>query len=42
MKAAILKAFGQPLTIEDIPEPVPGAGEALVRVLVTPALVSFD
>jgi alcohol dehydrogenase len=38
MKAAILKAFGQPLTIEDIPEPVPGAGEVLVRVLATPVL----
>jgi alcohol dehydrogenase len=36
MKAAILKAFGQPLTIEDIPEPVPGAGEVLVRVLAAP------
>ena len=33
MKAAMLKALGQPLTIEDIPEPVPGAGEVLVRVL---------
>jgi alcohol dehydrogenase len=38
MKAAILKTFGQPLTIEDIPEPVPGAGEVLVRVLATPVL----
>ncbi len=36
MKAAILKAFGQPLTVEDIPEPVPGAGEILVRVLAAP------
>ena len=36
MKAAILKAFGQPLTLEDIPEPVPGAGEVLVRVLAAP------
>jgi len=36
MKAAILKALGQPLTIEDIPEPVPGAGEVLVRVLAAP------
>ncbi len=38
MKAAILKAIGQPLTIEDIPEPVPGAGEVLVRVLAAPIL----
>jgi alcohol dehydrogenase len=39
MKAAMLKAIGQPLTVEDIPEPVPAAGEALVRVLATPVLV---
>jgi alcohol dehydrogenase len=38
MRAAILKAIGQPLTLEDVPEPVPGAGEALVRVLATPVL----
>jgi len=38
MKAAILKAIGQPLTLEDIPEPVPGAGEVLVRVLAAPIL----
>lgn len=38
MKAAIFKAIGQPLTIEDIPEPVPGAGEVLVRVLAAPVL----
>ncbi len=38
MKAAMLKAIGQPLTLEDIPEPVPGAGEVLVRVLATPVL----
>ncbi len=38
MKAAMLKTIGQPLTIEDIPEPVPGAGEVLVRVLAAPVL----
>ncbi len=38
MKAAILKTIGQPLAIEDIPEPVPGAGEVLVRVLAAPVL----
>lgn len=38
MKAAMFKAIGQPLVIEDIPEPVPGAGEALVRVLAAPVL----
>ncbi len=36
MKAAILKERGQPLSIEDIPEPVPSAGEVLVRVLAAP------
>jgi alcohol dehydrogenase len=36
MKAAILKAFGQPLLLEDIPEPVPSAGEVLIRVLAAP------
>lgn len=38
MKAAMFKALGQPLTIEDIAEPVPGAGEVLVRVLAAPVL----
>ena len=38
MKAAMLKAIGQPLTVEDIPEPVPGAGEVLVRVLAAPVV----
>ncbi len=36
MKAALLKAFGQPLTLENIPEPVPHAGEVLVRVMAAP------
>lgn len=38
MKAAMFKAIGQPLVIEDIPEPTPSAGEALVRVLAAPVL----
>ena len=38
MKAAMLKAIGQPLSIEDIPEPVPAAGEVLVRVLAAPII----
>jgi alcohol dehydrogenase len=38
MKAALLETLGQPLTLEDLPEPVPGAGEVLVRVLATPVL----
>ncbi|MDP3410455.1 alcohol dehydrogenase AdhP [Bosea sp. (in: a-proteobacteria)] len=33
MKAAVVRAFGQPLVVEDVPIPVPGPGELLVRVL---------
>jgi propanol-preferring alcohol dehydrogenase len=33
MKAAVVRAFGQPLVIEDVPIPTPGPGEVLVRVL---------
>src|SRR5271166_5412514 len=33
MKAAVVRAFGKPLTIEEIPVPVPGPGEVLVKVL---------
>jgi propanol-preferring alcohol dehydrogenase len=32
MKAAVVRAFGQPLVIEDVPVPVPGPGEILVKV----------
>jgi len=32
MKAAVVRAFGQPLVIEDVPVPVPGRGEILVKV----------
>ena len=32
MKAAILKAFGSPLVIEDVPAPVLGSGEVIVDV----------
>ena len=32
MKAAVVKAFGKPLVIEDVPVPVPGPGELLVKV----------
>lgn len=38
MKAAILKAKAQPLAIEELPEPQPGAGEVVVRVLAAPVL----
>ncbi|MEO8683684.1 MAG: alcohol dehydrogenase catalytic domain-containing protein, partial [Devosia sp.] len=33
MKAAVVRAFGKPLTIEDVPIPVPGPGEILVKVV---------
>ena len=32
MKAAVVRAFGKPLVIEDLPVPVPGPGEILVKV----------
>lgn len=32
MKAAVVKAFGKPLVIEEVPVPVPGPGEILVKV----------
>jgi len=32
MKAAVVRAFGQPLVIEEVPVPRPGAGEVLVKV----------
>ena len=33
MKAAVVKAFGKPLVIEDVPVPTPGPGEVLVKVM---------
>jgi alcohol dehydrogenase, propanol-preferring len=33
MRAAVLRAFGQPLSIEEVPIPAPGRGEVLVRVI---------
>ena len=33
MKAAVVHAFGHPLTIEDVPIPAPGPGEVLLRVV---------
>nr|WP_272459416.1 alcohol dehydrogenase AdhP [Polyangium jinanense] len=33
MRAAVVRAFGQPLSIEEVPVPVPSAGEVLVRVV---------
>lgn len=32
MKAAVVREFGKPLVIEELPVPEPGAGEVLVRV----------
>ncbi len=32
MRAAVVKEFGKPLTIEQVPVPQPGAGEILVKV----------
>jgi propanol-preferring alcohol dehydrogenase len=32
MKAAVVREFGQPLAIEELPVPVPGPGELLVEV----------
>ena len=31
MRAAVIRAFGQPLTIEEVPIPTPGPGEVLVK-----------
>jgi D-arabinose 1-dehydrogenase-like Zn-dependent alcohol dehydrogenase len=36
MKAAVLKKFGSPLVIEDVPNPKLGTGEAIVDVAAAP------
>ena len=36
MKAALFKAYGKPLEITDIPDPKPGAGELVVRMVAAP------
>jgi propanol-preferring alcohol dehydrogenase len=33
MKAAVVRAFGEPLTIEEVPIPTPGPGEVLIKVV---------
>lgn len=38
MKAAILKSFGSPLAIENVPEPVLGTGEVIVDIVATRVL----
>lgn len=35
MKAAVVREFGKPLTIEQVPVPVPGPGEVLVKIVAT-------
>lgn len=32
MRAAVVQAFGQPLVLEDVPIPIPGPGQVVVRV----------
>lgn len=33
MRAAVVRTFGQPLTIEELPVPTPGPGEVLVKIV---------
>ena len=33
MKAAVVRALGQPLSIEEVPVPTPRAGEVLVKIV---------
>lgn len=35
MKAAVVRAFGKPLTIEEVAIPTPGPGEVLVKIVAT-------
>lgn len=35
MRAAVLTAFGTPLTVREVPDPEPGGGEVVVEVLAT-------
>ena len=35
MKAAVVREFGKPLSIEELPVPTPGPGEVLVRLRAT-------
>ena len=42
MKAAVLKAFGEALVIEDVSDPVIGTGEVIVEVAATGVLPYAD
>ncbi len=35
MRAAVVRAFGGPLRIEEVPIPAPGPGEVLIKVVAT-------
>ena len=35
MRAAVVREFGKPLTIEEMPIPTPGAGEVLIKKMST-------
>src|SRR6201995_3868541 len=35
MKAAVVNGLGKPLSIEEVPVPVPGPGEVLVKIVAT-------
>jgi alcohol dehydrogenase, propanol-preferring len=35
MKAAVVRSFGKPLAIEEVPVPTPGPGEVLVKIVAT-------
>jgi len=35
MKAAVVRQFGKPLVIEEVPVPTPGAGQILVKIAAT-------
>jgi alcohol dehydrogenase len=42
MKAAVLKAFGSPLSITPVPDPVLGSGEVIVGVMATRVLAYMN
>ena len=35
MRAAVVRKFGAPLTIDEVPVPTPGHGEVLVKIVAT-------